>query len=695
MRIAVTGIGAVSAIGITCAQTLQSLLDEWSGIGKMYALSSNHTELPVGEVPYSDAELKDLLGIDEPMSRTALLGIMAAREAMKMAFDFRLSTFDSVFAFISGTTVGGMDLTEQHWADYQEGKAIEHIRMHEAGETTRIIAKHLSPFTSHLSPFIATPSTACSSALNAIMLGANLLRTGQAKTVLAGGAESLSKFHLNGFNTLMILDHEACRPFDADRAGLNLGEGAGYLVLEREEDALARGAKILAYIGGYANTCDAYHQTASSADGEGAYRAMKGALEMAHLNPADIDYVNAHGTATPNNDLSESAALLRLFGNHMPAVSSTKAFTGHTTSASGGLEAAICVLAMQHAFVPANLRWSKTAEGLITPVCHTEHKPLRHVLCNAFGFGGNESALILSAEGIDLSEAPLVEISKQREIEISDDTEVNAFVSPAEARRMTPQMRRIVAAAKKAMRESGVEQPDAIVCATQWGCMLQSMRFLQDMIASDEQQLKPTPFIQSTHNTVASLIAILTGNHGYNATYSQRKQSIDCALTDIRTQMALGLIRSALVLEFDEQVETWDQVLSLIGDRTENIARASIYIYRKSGLYQIVESQKSQDKSLYVLRFNPEHPIFAGHFPGQPIVPGACLVQIAEDLLSDMLGHAVRFNSVTNLKFRQAITPDKEVLMTITESKCTIEDNVSHVMYAQFAATYMCPDSDL
>ena len=578
MRIAVTGIGAVSAIGITCAQTLQSLLDEKSGIGTMRVLGSSHTELPVGEVPYTDAELKDFLGINEPMPRTALLGIMAAREALKMA-RMPIANSQEPIAFISGTTVGGMDLTEQHWADYQKGKAIEHIRMHEAGETTRIIAKHLSVNSQKpiAKCFIATPSTACSSALNAIMLGANLLRTGQAKAVLAGGAESLSKFHLNGFNTLMILDHEACRPFDADRAGLNLGEGAGYLLLEREEDALARGAKILAYIGGYANTCDAYHQTASSADGEGAYRAMKGALDMAHLSPADIDYVNAHGTATPNNDLSESAALLRLFGNHMPAVSSTKAFTGHTTSASGGLEATICVLAMQHAFVPANLRWTKTADGLITPVSHTEHKPLRHVLCNAFGFGGNESALVFSAEGIDLSEALLEEPAKVQEVEITNDEMVNAFVSASEARRMTPQMRRIVTAAKKAMQESGGEQPDAIVCATQWGCMAQSMRFLQDMIDSDEQQLKPTPFIQSTHNTVASLIAILTANHGYNATYSQGKQSMECALTDIRTQMALGLIRSALVLEFDEQVDTWDQVLHLIGERTENSARATIY----------------------------------------------------------------------------------------------------------------------
>lgn len=567
MRIAITGIGTVSAIGCNCTETLQALLNEQSGIGTMRILGSCHTELPVGEVPYTDAELKAMLGIDAPMPRTALLGIMAAREALKMA--------GSCDTFINGTTVGGMDLTEQHWQDYQQGQSAEHIRLHEAGETTNVIAAHLSPFThSPIRPF--TLSTACSSALNAIMLGANLLRTGQAKAVLAGGAESLSKFHLNGFNTLMILDHQACRPFDAERAGLNLGEGAGYLVLEREEDAVARNAAILGYIGGYANTCDAFHQTASSEQGEGAFLAMQGALRMAGLAPSDIDYINAHGTATPNNDLSESAALKRLFGNHMPAVSSTKAFTGHTTSASGGLEAAICVIAMQHGFIPANLNWSQTAEGLILPVTHTEHKQLRHIVCNAFGFGGNESSLVISAEGIDLPEAPLADMTVVTEMEVSDDTETAAYVSSAEARRMTPQMRRIVAAARKALMETGIT-PDAILCATRWGCMAQSMRFLQDMIESEEQQLKPTPFIQSTHNTVASLIAILTGNHGYNATYSQGEQSLSCALTDVRTQMSLGLIHTALILEFDEQVDAWDKVLQLINEHTENIARASIY----------------------------------------------------------------------------------------------------------------------
>ena len=575
MRIAITGIGMVSAIGMNSADTLQSLLNEQSGIGSMRVLGSVHRELPVGEVPLTDAELKAKAGIEahEPVPRTSLLGILAAREALqnaKMVNDQMVNDF----AFISGTTVGGMDLTEQHWAEYEQGQALENIRLHEAGESTNIIAKHLLNFKLSTLNFTATPSTACSSALNAIMLGANLLRTGQAKAALVGGAESLSKFHLNGFNTLMILDHQPCRPFDADRNGLNLGEGAGYLVLEPEEEALQRGAPVLAYIGGYANTCDAFHQTASSESGEGAYLAMSKALEMAGLQPADIDYINAHGTATPNNDLSESAALLRLFGDKLPAVSSTKAFTGHTTSASGGLEAAICVLAMQHAFVPANLLWHHSAEGLISPVTHTQQRTLTHVLCNAFGFGGNESSLVLSAHGIDLSEAPLAPLPEPR---LNDQIVNEQMVNAAEARRMTPQTRRLVAAVRQLMASTGVTHPDAIICATQWGCMMQSMRFLQDMLASDEQQLKPTPFIQSTHNTIASLIAILTGNHGYNATFSQGKQSLECALKDVQTQMSLGLIRSALVLEFDEQVDAWDKVLSLIGDSTQDIATARMY----------------------------------------------------------------------------------------------------------------------
>ena len=576
MRIAITGIGMVSAIGMNSAKTLESLLAERTGIGPMRFTESVHTGIPVGEVPHSNAELKQMAGIDiqEAVPRTSLIGLLAAREALAQA---GIGTQPMVF--INGTTVGGMDLTEQHLADYKQGKAADNICTHGAGESAMIIEHYIK--TDPQAPqftFTATSSTACSSALNAIMLGANMLRTGQAKAALVGGTESLSKFHLNGFNTLMILDRQPCRPFDAERAGLNLGEGAGYLVIEPEEEAVARGAKILGYVSGYANTCDAFHQTASSDNGEGAYLAMRGALQMAGLQPGDIHYVNAHGTATPNNDLSESAALMRIFGERMPAVSSTKAFTGHTTSASGGLEAAICVLAMQNNFIPANLHWSHAGDGLVRPVTHTEHRTLRHILCNAFAFGGNESSLIISAAGSELScLQSAISIQPSVVIDQNDDTDVASYVSGADARRLTIQTRRIVAAAHKALEKSGIALPDAIICATRWGCLMQSMRFLQDMLDQDEQQLKPTPFIQSTHNTIASLIAMRTTNHGYNATYSQGKRSLECALKDIETQMSLGMIQNALVLEFDEQVESWDQVLSLIGERTEAVARAYVY----------------------------------------------------------------------------------------------------------------------
>ena len=573
MRIVVTGIGVVCAIGINCEETRLALLNEQSGIGPMHYLQSVH-QLPVGEVKYTNEQLRSLAGIgNQPMPRSSLLGLIAAQEALKQA---NLQP-DSDMAFISGTTVGGMDLTEQYWNEYHEGRHTETIALHEAGESTLAIARELGSF-----GFITTPSTACSSALNSIMVGADMLRTGQIKRALVGGCESLSRFHFNGFRTLMILDSEPCRPFDSTRAGLNLGEGAGYLVIEDEADAIARGAQILAYVGGYANTCDAFHQTASSENGEGAYLAMSKAIQMAKLQPQDIDYINAHGTATPNNDLSESAALIRLFGSQMPAISSTKAFTGHTTSASGGLEAAFCVMALREGFVPANLRWAHTAEGLIQPTPHTMRQPLHHVLCNAFGFGGNESSLVLCDQAVDLSVANIQQGKMQQVVSVEHiaPEEITALVSAAEARRMTVQTRQLVAVARKALRLAGIEMPDAILCATQWGCMQQSMRFLLDMLQTNEQELKPTPFIQSTHNTIASMIAIQTGNHGYNITYAQGGESYASAVQDVTNQMALGRIRTALILEFDESVPEWDEVLEQINSKTQNIARAHVFNYQ-------------------------------------------------------------------------------------------------------------------
>ena len=393
MNIAITGEGIVSAIGTDKAAVLDALRNRQTGIGAMRHLQSVHRELPVGEVALSNDEMKSLLGIDTSLdvSRTALMGILAVRQAL---YDAVLSDSQSSLkiVLISGTTVAGMDITERYFSDLRTSD--EHLaclHYHTCGDNTRQIADYFGCFAT-----FTTVSTACSSAANALILGAEMLKAGEADIVVAGGTEALSVFHLNGFRSLMILDKERCRPFDDQRAGLNLGEGAAYVVMEPETSARRRQASIHAFLTGYGNACDAFHQTASSADGEGAYQAMNEALSMAGLSPADIDYVNAHGTGTPNNDQSESMALQRLFGNSMPPVSSTKGFTGHTTSASGSIEAVICLLAMHHGFIPANLGWQHPMVSGITPSMGMDGCQLHHVLCNSFGFGGNDSSLVFS-----------------------------------------------------------------------------------------------------------------------------------------------------------------------------------------------------------------------------------------------------------------------------------------------------------
>jgi 3-oxoacyl-(acyl-carrier-protein) synthase len=571
VKIAITGIGIISAIGRNQTETLASLQMEKSGIGTMQHLHSVHTDLPVGEVKFSNEELRTLLQLpqSEAISRTSLLGLSAAREALQQAG----ITDVQDMAFISGTTVGGMDTTECCWEEWKTGQKLEYIAQHEAGASTLKIAEHIGDFA-----YTTTPSTACSSALNAIMIGANMLRTKKVSCALVGGTECLSKFHLNGFNTLMILDHQPCRPFDATRAGLNLGEGAAYLVIEPEEQALERGASILGYIAGYGNACDAFHQTASSEDGEGAFLAMNKALQMAHVGPAQVNYLNAHGTGTPNNDASESTAIHRLFGEKLPLVSSTKSFTGHTTSASGSIETAICLLCMQNDFVPANLNWTKAENRVIQPLVHNRPAQLEYVLCNSFGFGGNNSSLLLSktiATDFTLAD-PSTEICYS---DLVIDADYKQYVSPVEARRMTSQTRQALAVALKALGNQC--QPDAIICATQYGCMHNSVVFLNDMLSTHEMELKPTPFIQSTHNTIASMVAIKLRNHGYNITYSHGTTSWQDALLDVNMQMQLGMLQSALIIEFDEYVSDWDDMLQKVSSPSQNIAKAQLLTIKR------------------------------------------------------------------------------------------------------------------
>ena len=423
-KIIITGMSIISALGNNVEENLQSLRTNRSGIAPLHYLKTTHTEFPVGEVKMTDAEMVKLLNLSEkePTTRTSLMGRLAVREALQNAglLNSQLSPelnsglnsqlSKPRIALVSGTTVGGMDMSEQFYLDFLENDTKNaYISTHDCGTCTEMIADYFGIFSQ-----VDTISTACSSAANAIILGAELLKSGRADIVVAGGSECITKFHLNGFNSLMILDQKPCRPFDATRAGINLGEGAAYIVMERENsryeisDMRCETSQVsslksqisnpLCYLSGYANTCDAYHQTASAPDGEGAYLAMKQALERAQLTPDQIDYINAHGTGTENNDLSEGTAIMRLFGEKIPPVSSTKAFTGHTTSAAGCVEAVISILALQHNFMPVNLNFSeKIPELSFAPLLNQQpDKPLKHILSNSFGFGGNDSALIFS-----------------------------------------------------------------------------------------------------------------------------------------------------------------------------------------------------------------------------------------------------------------------------------------------------------
>ncbi len=574
MNIAITGEGIVSAIGLNKQEVLQSLLKKQSGIGKMKHLQSIHHELAVGEVDLSNEKMKEILGIpaSQMMSRTALMGIIAIQQALD---DANIIIDDILaqkkrgehlrIALISGTTVGGMDITELCFDNLNEESDLEFLHHHDCGSSTNFMAQHFGIFTE-----VTTLSTACSSAANAIMFGARLLKHGYADIVVAGGTEALSRFHLNGFNSLMILDHQQCRPFDNTRAGLNLGEGAAFVVLESDEIALKRGVKPHVYLTGYGNACDAFHQTASSENGEGAYLAMKAALDMAQVNPDEIQYVNAHGTGTPNNDQSESVSLQRLFGKNMPLVSSTKSFTGHTTSASGSIEAVICILAMQNHFVPANIGWKNQMETGITPTLGVENIALKHVLCNSFGFGGNDSSLLFSVQPtvVNTTEGSENEIKILSCVEITSEEElegIRKYVKPLEVRRMGKIMKSSLLSSMEALAQANIEIPDAIITGTIYGCLEYSELLLEQMKEEGETMLKPTHFMQSTHNTIGSNIAIKTKCHGYNVTYTQGVESLEWAIRDAEMLIKEGKAKIVLVGCHDESTPLFNSLLERDG----------------------------------------------------------------------------------------------------------------------------------
>lgn len=394
MKVAITGMGIISAIGKTVEENYNALVTGQKGISTIENFHTVHKDvIKVGEIKLTNSQLEQLLGLspDNNYSRTAMLGAYAAKKAVEDAGIDNLN--DCRSGLISSTSVGGMDMTERFYYEYFEDEACQkYISSHDAGDSSHKIAEYIG-----LEGFVSTISTACSSAANAIMMGARMIQQGKLDRVVVGGTDALAKFTINGFKTLMILSDTYNTPFDNNRKGLNLGEAAAFLVLESDELVQKLNKKVLAYVSGFGNANDAYHQTASSENGDGAFLAMEKALKIAGLQPSHIDYVNAHGTATPNNDLSEGRALIRIFGDNTPEFSSTKAFTGHTLAAAAAIEAVYSVLALQNNVVFPNLNFVTPMEEFnLIPQTSLKNKEINHVLSNSFGFGGNCSTVIFS-----------------------------------------------------------------------------------------------------------------------------------------------------------------------------------------------------------------------------------------------------------------------------------------------------------
>lgn len=391
-RVFVTGVGIISAIGNGTGDTLDSIQNLKTGIGRLSLFESVHDGIPVAEVKFTNSELRTLAGVQndvEPFTRNTLLALVASKQAADASG--WTHTHEKDTGLIFATTVGGMDLNEQHYKSLLEDDRYKNlVGVLDSADCTEKVAACFG-----IRHYITTISTACSSSANAVMLGARLIRNKCLRRVLVGGSDALTKFTLNGFNALEILSPTGCRPFDSDRNGLTIGEGAAALILESEESADPE--RIICEVTGFANINEAYHATASATDGFGAVLAMKKALESAFLKSSDISYINAHGTGTEINDLSEGHAIEKVFADQIPPVSSTKAFTGHTLGAAGAVEAVFSSLSIRNQILLPGLNFKyQMAELSFQPVMKAEAHQIKHVMSNSFGFGGSNTTLIFS-----------------------------------------------------------------------------------------------------------------------------------------------------------------------------------------------------------------------------------------------------------------------------------------------------------
>jgi 3-oxoacyl-[acyl-carrier-protein] synthase II len=391
-RVVITGMGVITATAGSVEAFDRALRDGASGVKEVTLFDAT---------PYafrSMGQATDLEGEDGTLDRASQLAKYAARAAVRDAGADWVGEHRRRIGVALGTTCGGVTSHEQilrRWASTQPValEALDEVPFH-------VMAQHVAR-EHRLEGPVATITIACASGANAVGYAADLIRSGHADAMLAGGSDTVSHFTFSGFSSLRAMTGDACRPFDEARSGIVLGEGAGVLVLEDEERALRRGARIHAEVLGYGFCNDAYHSTAPAPDGGGMLRSAQDALRAAGLGPDDIDYVNAHGTATQANDAMEIAAYRTLFGERAARVpvSSIKAMVGHTLGAAGAIELVATVLALKGQYVPPTINALRPTAALDTVPERSREERLRHALCCNAGFGGHNTAVVLGRAG--------------------------------------------------------------------------------------------------------------------------------------------------------------------------------------------------------------------------------------------------------------------------------------------------------
>jgi 3-oxoacyl-[acyl-carrier-protein] synthase II len=413
-RVVVTGMGLLCGVGNTASQVWDSLMAGTSGMAEITAYDlEGHSVRFAAEVknfdPHVFVEKKEA----RKMGRFIHFAMAASQEAMQHSgLQITPENAENIGVHI-GSGIGGFDVIEREHTALMNGGPRRISPFFIPAAIINLAAGHVSIKYGAKGPNEAT-ATACTSSAHAIGDAFRTIQRGDAIAMIAGGAEgAITPLSVGGFASMKALSTRnddpthACRPFDKDRDGFVVGEGAGILILEELEFAQARGANILAEIIGYGMSGDAYHMTGMAPEGDGCRRAMNAAIKVAGISPDKIDYVNAHATSTPLGDALESQAIENVFGerakNHTLLVSSTKSMTGHLLGGAGGLEAGITILAMQHQIAPPTMNLEN-----VDPACrlnYVANKPqpakIDYALSNSFGFGGTNGSLVFKRWGAE------------------------------------------------------------------------------------------------------------------------------------------------------------------------------------------------------------------------------------------------------------------------------------------------------